>query len=323
MVRQVDLGGSGDMESQPDVWPGPVGSPARPNWWSAQLPPPASPITARRAYGEILLVFVAFFAASIVAGGETLAHHYSPPTGSWAVFTPAAGSELGLSVLAVLVPVLLSARRGISGRWLGFGWPRRRDGRQGAAQSLRIASWALAALLVGGAITSGLSMGNRLSQPAHQNGAYLVYTVAASVAAGIVEETVVLAFVVTTLRQAGRPMLEIVLVAVLLRCSYHDYYGLGVIGIAFWATVFVWLFVRTGSVLPLIVVHIIWDTSIFLGQRWHAISIISANAWILIGLAAGVTWLIDVRSRRARPPGRRPPSAGDPATAPESMADGI
>jgi len=33
--------------------------------------------------------------------------------------------------------------------------------------------------------------------------------------------------VVTTLRQASRPMAEIVVVAVLLRCSYHIYYGPG------------------------------------------------------------------------------------------------
>jgi len=301
------------VESQPDVWPGPVGRPARPHWWSVQEPPPAArsrPISARRAYAEVLLVFVAFFAASIVAGGETLARRYPPPSGSWAVFTPAILSEFGTCVLAVLVTVLLSARRGITPEWLGFSWPRRRDGRPGAAQSLRIGVWAISALLVGGAVTGVLSMGHKLGQPGHQDTSYVIFTVVASLTAGIVEETVVLAFVVTTLRQARRPLPEIVLVAVLLRCSYHDYYGLGVLGIAIWATIFVWLFLRTGSVLPLIVVHVLWDTVIFLGQHWHAVLIAGANAWLLLLLAAGISWLLEVHSRRAGPPGALPPGMG-------------
>ena len=291
------------MVPRAEVWPGPVGRPARPHWWSPQPAPPAPPISARRAYGEVLLVFAAFFAASVVAGGETLAGRYPPPTGSWAVFTPATVGELGTCVLAVLVTVLLSARRGIRAPWLGFGWPRRRDGQQGAAQSLRIGVWAIAALLAGSAVTSALAMGNKLGQPAHQDASYLIYTLSASLTAGIVEETVVLAFLVTTLRQARRPLPEIVLVAVLLRCSYHDYYGLGAIGIAIWASVFVWLFLRTGSVLPLIVVHVLWDSNIFLGQRWHELQIATAYIWIMLVLFAALTWILDVQSRHTGPPG--------------------
>jgi membrane protease YdiL (CAAX protease family) len=253
-------------------------------------------------------VFAAFFAASVLAGGETLARRYPAPSGSWAVFLPASLSDLGACVLALLVTVLLSARRDIGPRCLGFGWPRRRDGRVAVAQSLRIGVWALVALPVGGAITAALAMGNKLGQPAHQDASYVVYTVAASLAAGIVEETVVLAFVVTTLRQAGRPLAEIVAVAVLLRCSYHDYYGAGVIGIAFWAAMFVWLYLRAGSVLPLIVVHVLWDASIFLGQHWHILRIVSALAWLLLLLVAVITWLVEVSRRHAAPPGTPAPT---------------
>jgi membrane protease YdiL (CAAX protease family) len=313
----------GGMQLQPDVWPGPVGRPARAHWWSAQEPPPASrshPISAGRAYAEVLLVFAAFFAASVVAGGETLARRYPAPSGSWAVFTPAILSELGTCVLAVLVTVLLSGRRGISPGWLGFGWPRNRDGRPGAGQSLRIAVWAISALLAGGAVTGILAMGNKLGQPAHQDASYMIFTVVASLTAGIVEETVVLAFVVTTLRQARRPLPEIVLVAVLLRCSYHDYYGLGVLGIAIWAAVFVWLFLRTGSVLPLIVVHFLWDTTVFLGQHWHVVQIASAYAWLILLLAAGLSWLVDLKARHPGPPGGSPWAASHQGAAPPVAA---
>jgi membrane protease YdiL (CAAX protease family) len=313
----------GGMQLQPDIWPGPVGRPARAHWWSAQEPPPASrshPISAGRAYAEVLLVFAAFFAASVVAGGETLARRYPAPSGSWAVFTPAILSELGTCVLAVLVTVLLSGRRGISPGWLGFGWPRNRDGRPGAGQSLRIAVWAISALLAGGAVTGILAMGNKLGQPAHQDASYMIFTVVASLTAGIVEETVVLAFVVTTLRQARRPLPEIVLVAVLLRCSYHDYYGLGVLGIAIWAAVFVWLFLRTGSVLPLIVVHFLWDTTVFLGQHWHVVQIASAYAWLILLLAAGLSWLVDLKARHPGPPGGSPWAASHQGAAPPVAA---
>ncbi|HVB41226.1 MAG TPA: CPBP family intramembrane glutamic endopeptidase [Streptosporangiaceae bacterium] len=316
-------------------WPGPVGRPARAHWWSAQPPPPARRISARRGYAEVAAVFAAFFAASIIAGGETLAGRYPAPSGSWAVFTPAAVSELATSALAVVVVIVLSARRGITPRQLGFGMPRKASGRPALGQSFRVGAWALAALVLGGAVTALLATG-RLGQPARSDNSYLLYATAASVAAGVVEECVVLAFVVTTLRQAGRPLLEITLVAVALRCSYHDYYGLGVAGIALWAAVFVWLFLRTGSVLPLIVMHFLWDETIYLGQRWPAVLSARALAGLLLLVVAGITWLADSLARgggwpepgAGLPPGGLPPGgvplgglppAWPPAAAPPSF----
>jgi hypothetical protein len=302
--------GNAERQPQPAQWPRPVDH-ARPGrrWWSIQPPPPARKISARRAYAEVLLVFAAFFAASIVVGGEALARHYPRPSGSWAIFVPAAISELGTAALAVLVVVLLSGRRGITPRALGLGWPAGRDGKPAVARSLRIGVWAILALLAGGLVTVALAMGNKLGQPAHPEASYLTYTMAASLTAGIVEETVVLAFVVTTLRQAARPLPEIVLVAVLLRCSYHDYYGLGVIGIALWAAVFVWLFLRSGSVLPLIVVHAAWDANIFLGLRWHLVPQASALAFLGLFAIAIISWLAEVGRRRARARSGHPPDA--------------
>lgn len=288
-------------------WPEPIGRPARPHWWSVQKPPPAGPISARRAYLEVLGVFTAFFAAGIVAGGETLARRYPAPAGSWAVFTPAAITELTMAGLAVAVTVLLSSRRGVTPRALGLGLPRRAEGGVAAVSAFRIGVWALMALVVGGVITSALATGH-LGQPHMQDNSYLVYATAASVSAGVVEELVVLAFVVTTLRQAGRPLAEILVVAVLLRCSYHDYYGAGVVGIAVWAAVFVWLFLRAGSVIPLVVVHFLWDGTIFWAQRWHWLNAARVIAALLLVAAATFSWLAEVSKRksggRPRPGGR-------------------
>ena len=293
---------------QSSSWPRPVGRPAGPHWWSIQPPPAVQQISARRAYLEVIVVWALFFGASVVAGAETLAGRYPAPSGSWAVFGPATISELASATLALLAVVLLSARRGVTPRFLGFGPPRKPDGRPAYAQAFRLAVWAIGALLLGGLITSLLATG-QLNQPTHQGPAYLVYATAASIAAGIIEESVVLAFLVTTLRQAGRPVLEILAVAVVLRCSYHDYYGLGIIGIAIWAALFVWIYLRGGSILPLIAVHFLWDFTIFLGQQWRpAIALRGLTFLVLLPLAATISWLIEVVSRHsaAGPPGYGP-----------------
>ncbi len=288
-------------------WPGPVGRPARPHWWSAQPPPPLPRISARRAYAEVLGVYGLFFAVSVIVGGEALDGRYPRPAGSWAVFAPGAVSEIALSGLAVLVVLLMSARRGVTPRFLGLGWPRAAADSSGAAQSTRIFAWAVTALVVGARITAGLAGSNRLLQPAHQDYSYLLYSLTASLAAGVIEELVVLAFVVTTLRQAGRPLPEIVVVGLLLRCSYHDYYGFGVAGIAVWAAVFIWLFLRTGSILPMLVLHVLWDATLFTGQRWVLADNLGGVVIVALILVAVVSWIVNVISRRG---GTRVPPDG-------------
>ena len=293
-----------------------MGKPARPHWWSAQPPPSSPPISARRAYLEVLGVFAAFFAAGIVAGGETLAGTYPAPSGSWSVFVPAAISELAMAGLAVAVAVLLSARRGITPRSLGFGLPKNADGSDAGWAAFRMAVWAFIALYVGSAVTKYLASGHQLTQPPHPNSPYLLYATAASLAAGVVEETVVLAFVITTLRQAGRPLAEIVIVGVLLRCSYHDYYGAGVIGIAVWASVFIWLYLRTGSVIPLIIVHFFWDATIFWSAQYRSVAAVAALAVLFFIIAAIISWLVDVLRRF----GGSPPGSGGAAQTPTYTA---
>ncbi len=75
-----------------------------------------------------------------------------------------------------------------------------------------------------------------------------------------------------------------------------------------------WLYLRAGSVLPLIVVHVLWDASIFLGQHWHVLRIVSVFAWLLLLLVAVITWLVEVTRRHAAPPGGT--AASTPRAAP-------
>ena len=83
-----------------------------------------------------------------------------------------------------------------------------------------------------------------------------------------------------------------------LRCSYHDYYGFGVAGIAVWAAVFIWLFLRTGSILPMMVLHVLWDATIFVGQRWPVALNLSGLVIVVLFFAAVVSWIVNVISRR-------------------------
>jgi membrane protease YdiL (CAAX protease family) len=300
-------------------WPGPIGRPHRRHWWSIQDLPPGAPITARRAYAEVLGVFAAFFAASIVIGAESLARRYPAPSGSWAAYIPAAVDELGRAAIVVALVLLMSGRRGITPRMLGLGLPRRPGGGAAVGSTFRMGVWAMMALLAGGIVTAVTRTG-KFNLPAQVNGPFLLYASAGSVVAGLVEETVVLAFVVTTLRQARRPLPEIVAVAVLLRCSYHDYYGPGVLGIVVWASVFIWLFLRTGSVIPLIVVHVLWDMTQFFGLARSlrpTVEVLTLLALLLLPLAAGISWLVEVLNRRPpRPPQPYPfygsPGGGEP-----------
>ena len=109
----------------------------------------------------------------------------------------------------------------------------------------------------------------------------------------MVEELVVLAFVVVTLRQARRGWWEITLVALVLRGSYHIYYGPGVVGILVWAALFYWIYLRFRSLILLMVCHAAWDTVGFFSQRWPAVAGGAVLVAVVIWLAAPISWLIE------------------------------
>ena len=268
-------------------------SESRRHWWSPLPLPPLPPISARRAYTEVLLVFGAFFLAGILGAGLLLAGRYQNPfpNGSWSDYGPEMVDLVAQTGLAVAVVLLLSARRGVTAGTLGFNLPRRRDGRFAGGQATRILAWALFAQVIGGIINAALQTGHLpTSQP---NAAELVFATFDSIQAGVVEELVVLAFVVVTLRQAGRGWWEITLVALVLRGSYHIYYGPGVVGILVWALLFYWIYLRFRSLILLMICHAAWDTVGFLSQRWPAVVggavLVVAAIWVV----APITWLIE------------------------------
>lgn len=92
---------------------------------------------------------------------------------------------------------------------------------------------------------------------------YVSLDVVNGVTSGIVEEIVVLGYLVRRLEQLALPGWAVVVLAVAVRGSYHLYYGWGVLPILAWATASVLVYRRYRRLLPFILVHVLWDSSLF------------------------------------------------------------
>ena len=94
--------------------------------------------------------------------------------------------------------------------------------------------------------------------------AFLVVGLLKSLQAAVVEEVVVLGYLLRRLEQRGWSGAAILVVAVLIRVSYHLYYGPGILPIVLWAIASVLVYRRLRRLLPFIICHFVWDASISL-----------------------------------------------------------
>jgi hypothetical protein len=122
--------------------------------------------------------------------------------------------------------------------------------------------------------------------------------VISGVMAGVVEEIVVLGFLVRRLEQIGLRTWWVVVIAVLVRVSYHLYEGWYAVPIALWALVTVLVYLRIRRLLPFILCHIAWDVAIpvrfYYATAYHFLLI----AAIVASAAFALRW------------GRRPAETG-------------
>lgn len=93
--------------------------------------------------------------------------------------------------------------------------------------------------------------------------AYLIPFALSAISAGVVEEIVVLGYLVHRLEQRGWDGWRLYAATIGVRISYHLYYGTAVLGFAVWAGVSVLLYRRRRRLLPFIVAHALWDTCAF------------------------------------------------------------
>jgi membrane protease YdiL (CAAX protease family) len=88
----------------------------------------------------------------------------------------------------------------------------------------------------------------------------------AAIQNAVLEEVVVVGYLLTRLRQLGMPVVWMVACSAVLRGSYHLYQGFGAfVGNAVMGVVFALFFLRTKRVVPLIVAHSLLDIAAFVG----------------------------------------------------------
>jgi membrane protease YdiL (CAAX protease family) len=126
----------------------------------------------------------------------------------------------------------------------------------------------LVPIIGGGVLLRALGVTGVTPALGHLPTYYDLAFVAMAVVAGIVEELVVLGFLVRRLEQLGLRPIFVVALAVAVRGSYHLYYGWDVLPILAWATVTVLFYRRYRRLAPFIIVHVLWDTGVFLMGRF-------------------------------------------------------
>jgi hypothetical protein len=119
---------------------------------------------------------------------------------------------------------------------------------------------------------------------------YLLLGIVASTVAGVLEEIVVLGYLVRRLEQRGWPVAWVVAIAVAVRVSYHLYYGPGVVPIVLWATASVLLYLKLRRLLPFILCHVAWDVQVAIGAHTRSSAVAFSGLFFLISIVLAVRW---------------------------------
>jgi membrane protease YdiL (CAAX protease family) len=171
---------------------------------------------------------------------------------------------LGFGLTPVLLVAYLLVRSGQSLRTLGLDKTQpRRDALRGAAVAAVIGGSGLALYLITHALGVELTVVPENLPAVWWRIPVLVLSAAQN---ALLEEVVVLGYVMLRLRQLGWSTRNNIAASALLRGSYHLYQGIGgFIGNAVMGLVFGWLYSRWGRVTPLVIAHTLMDTVAFVG----------------------------------------------------------
>ncbi len=157
---------------------------------------------------------------------------------------------------------------------------------------------------VGSAILSGAHISRyQVSGPALPT-AFVAVGLLMSLQAAVVEEVVVLGYLVRRLEQRGWTTTAVVVIAVLVRISYHLYYGPGVLPILLWATATVFAYRKIRRLLPFIICHFVWDAGITINGYSHTAAATFDGLFFVAALVFLLLWGREdgvPRRRRADP----------------------
>jgi hypothetical protein len=229
---------------------------------------PASGESKRAVIVEVAIVLVIAFGASTLVAIRDLAASLTglQPTASQAFFgfptIPWLNAIYDVLLWATVaapaaLAVLLVVRSGAGVARLGIRRPRWRDGAIGLGL-------ALGYLVLSGAIGALVLhfTGRHTANAARAFGP--LNRVLSSLNAGILEETVVLTYVVHRLEAAKLPTLNAAAISVLVRVSYHLYAGPYVLPVLLFGMGQTLYFVRARRLLPLVVAHAGYDLVVVL-----------------------------------------------------------
>lgn len=246
----------------------------------------AAPVR-RDAWTQVWLVLALSLGASAVSAVLQLAQVLTAPGGLRAGTAPLHRSlssvpvfdllrqlaSLAFSLAPVVLvlyllggPLVAGTRAGWAVACRRIGFDRRRpvtDLTLGALLATAIGAPGL--LLYLGAHAAGLAVTVNPGNLPAQRWSWVVYVLSAAENA-VLEETIVVGFVLTRLRAAGVGLGPAVAFSAVLRGSYHLYQGFGAfVGNAVMGVVFAAVYRRTGRVMPLVVAHTLIDIVAFVG----------------------------------------------------------
>ncbi len=151
---------------------------------------------------------------------------------------------------------------------------------------------------LGSAILSGAHISRyHVSGPALPIG-FIALGLLMSLQAAVVEEVVVLGYLVRRLEQRGWTTTTVVVIAVLVRASYHLYYGPGVLPIIMWATATVLAYRKVRRLLPFIICHFVWDAGITINGYSHTAAAAFDGLFFVSALVFLLLWGRENRAPR-------------------------
>ena len=178
-----------------------------------------------------------------------------------------------LGILFTVVPALLAvhllAVRGPVRPTLGLEWPGRR-----VWSDLGLGAWLAAVIGIPGLglylAAVALGVNTQITTANLPSVWWQVPVLILNAAAnGVLEEIVVVGYLVTRLSDIGWRPWQVVAASSLMRGAYHLYQGFGgFVGNAIMGVVFALLFLRTRRVGPLIIAHTLLDVVAYLGYLW-------------------------------------------------------
>jgi membrane protease YdiL (CAAX protease family) len=275
--------------------------------------------TLRRLQGwELLLVLAIFPLGSVCQGVVDLieriqtqspvtSHNVVNVNGPWLVVSITFIEQLGYLAAAGMVCYLLS-RSGEGVRSINLGTRRLRMDLALLLPVFVVVEWL--PQLLGVHVVAWLHLQGFYLYPSPTSLSMLALTITQiglSISAGILEEVIVLGYLIRRLEQRGLRVEFVVVIAVAVRVSYHLYYGWNVLPIALWALVSVLVYLRVRRLLPFILCHIAWDAVIpfraFYPGLYHALTL-GALVTTLILLSTWGRWRppdLDLASPRELP----------------------